>query len=202
MGLFTPPEDLLISAMLSMQPQVRLEHCIGSIEGVFKNALRKERRLLAYLSSYEANYLKKGLVQLSYDYDVTIQYQEPCPASLSEVVVDKGDWDATTILKKGVPLETTLITSDVPGISKKLTDILDVMLSCYEGIHGWKTSALSFEKLSSDVVCAISYSYIVPQQQLRQFQGKAVFAAKNIWKKILGKAKVPQFVKPFLALSY
>src|SRR5699024_1426555 len=121
-----------------------LEHCIGSIDGVFKNALKKERRLLAFLSSYEANFVKKGLVQISYDYDVTIQYQESCPTSLNDVVVDNGDWDATTILKKGIPQEVTLITNDIPGVSKKLTDILDVMLSSYEGIHGWQTSTLSF----------------------------------------------------------
>lgn len=202
MGLFTPPEDLLISAMSSKQPQIRLEYCIGSIDGIFKKALKKERRLLAFLSSYEANFIKKGLVQIRYDYDVTIQYQEPCPVSLNDVTVDNGDWDVTTVLKKGIPQEVTLITNDVPGVSKKLTDILDVMLSSYEGIHGWQISTLSLEKISSDVVCAISYPYIVPLQQLRQFQGKAVFAAKNIWKTILGKAKVPQFVKPFLAFSY
>ena len=49
MGLFTPPEDLLISAMSSKQPQIRLEHCIGSIDSVFKNALKKERRLFVKL---------------------------------------------------------------------------------------------------------------------------------------------------------
>ena len=170
MGLFTPPEDLLISAMTSKQPQVRLEHCIGSIEGVFKNALKKERRLLAFLSSYEANYLKKGLVQLSYDYDVTIQYQEPSPSSINDVIVDNGDWDATTLLKKGVPQELTLITSDIGSISKKLTSIMDTLLSSYEGIHGWQTSSYSFDKLSTDTVCTISYAYIVPQQQLRQLE--------------------------------
>ena len=180
MGLFTPPEDLLISAMTSKQPQVRLEHCIGSIEGIFKNALKKERRLLAFLSSYEANYLKKGLVQLSYDYDVTIQYQEPSPSSINDVIVDNGDWDATTLLKKGVPQELTLITSDIGSISKKLTSIMDTLLSSYEGIHGWQTSSYSFDKLSTDTVCTISYAYIVPQQQLRQLEGKAAFAAKNI----------------------
>ena len=103
MGLFTPPEDLLISAMVAKQPQVRLEHCIGSIEGVFKSALKKDRRLLAFLSSYEANYIKKSLVQLSYDYDVVIQYQKASPPSISDVVVDNGDWDATTVLKKAFP---------------------------------------------------------------------------------------------------
>lgn len=202
MGLFTSPEDLLISAMASKQPQVRLEHCIGSIEGVFKNALKKERRLLAFLSSYEANYLKKGLVQLSYDYDVTIQYQDLSPTSINDVTIDNGDWDATSILTKGVPKELTLITSDIDNISKKLTDIMDVLLSSYEGVHGWQTSLCSFDTLSADSVCRISYTYILPQQQLRQLQGKSIFAAKNIWKSILGKSKVPQFVKPFLALSY
>lgn len=202
MGLFTPPEDLLISAMVAKQPQVRLEHCIGSIEGVFKSALKKDRRLLAFLSSYEANYIKKSLVQLSYDYDVVIQYQEASPPSISDVVVDNGDWDATTVLKKGVPQELTLITSDIDSVTKKLAGIMDMLLSSYEGIHGWQTNYYAFDKLSSDTVCTISYAYILPQQQLRQLQGKAAFAAKNIWKSILGKSKVPQFVKPFLALSY
>lgn len=202
MGLFTPPEDLLISAMSSRQPQVRLEHCIGSIEGVFKNAFRKERRLLAFLSGYEASYLKKGLVQLSYDYDVTIQYQGLSPSSINDVVVDNGNWDATTVIKKGVPQELTLITSDIGSVSKKMTDIMDMLLCSYEGIQGWQTNSFSFDKLSADIVCTISYTYIVPLHQLRQLQGKASFAAKSIWKSILGKSKVPQFVKPFLALSY
>lgn len=202
MGLFTPPEDLLITAMASKQPQVRLGHCIGSIDGVFKKAFKKEPRLLAFLSSYEVNYLKKGFIQLSYDYDVAIQYQDSCPDSLDDVVVDNGDWDAGTILKKGMPQELILITSDIAAVSKKLTDIFGVMLSSYEGMHGWQTNTFSFEKLSADTVCAISYAYIVPRQQLRQLQGKALFAAKNVWKAILGKSKVPQFVKPFLALSY
>lgn len=202
MGLFTSPEDLLISAMSSKQSQIRLEHCVGSIDAVFKNALKKERRLLAFLSSYEADYLKKGLVQLYYDYDVTIQYQEQSPSSINEVVVDNGDWDAATVLKKGAPQELTLITSDIESVSKKLTSLLETFLSSYEGIHGWEIKSCSFDKLSTDIVCTISYAYIMPLQQLRQLQGKSAFAAKNIWKSILGKAKVPQFVKPFLAFSY
>ena len=202
MGLFTLPEDLLIRAVLSKQPQVRLEHCVGSIEGVFKKALKKERRLLAFLSGYEVNYLKKGIVQLTYDYDVSIQYQVSPPISINDVIIDDGDWDATTVLKKGIPKELTLVTSDAGNVSKKLTKIMNRLRSGYEGIYGWQTNSFSFDKLSTDTVCSISFTYIIPQQQLRQLQGKAAFAAKNIWKSILGKAKVPQFVKPFLALSY
>lgn len=202
MGRSRSPEDLLIRAIVSRQPQVYLAHCMGSIEGVFKNACKKERRLLAFLAGYETSCLKKGLLQLCYDYDVTIQYQEHSPSSIDDVIVDDGDWDAATLLKKGRPLECVIVTGDAASISKKLGSITDTLLGSYEGIHGWQTAAYSFDKLSADTVCAISYTYIAPQQQLRQLQGKAVFAAKNIWKSILGKSKVPQFVKPFLALSY
>lgn len=202
MGFFTPPEDLLISAMSSRQPQVRLEHCIGSLEGVFRKALKKERRLSAYLLSYDVNFLRNGLAQISFDYDVTIQYQDNCPASLDDVIVDNDDWDAGSLLKKGVPREVTLVTDNVDRVSKKLTDMLDIMVSKYEGIHGWQVNTSMLENLTTDVVCIIGYSYIMPLQQLRELQGKAVFAAKNIWRAILGKANVPQFVKPFLALSY
>lgn len=41
MALFTPPEDLLIRAMLAKQLQVRLNHCIGPLDLVFKSALKK-----------------------------------------------------------------------------------------------------------------------------------------------------------------
>jgi len=202
MAFFTPPEDLVIQAMTAKQPQVRLEHCTGSLDNVFKNALRKERRLLAFLSGYEANYQKKGLVQLSRDYDVIIHYQQEAPASIDDVILDDGQWDAATLLKKGAPQRVTLVTADMTGVSKKLTDICDQLLSNYEGIFGWETNAATFESVSTDTVCTITYSYVIPPQQLRQLQGKAMFAAKNIWKTILGRARVPDFVKPFLALSY
>lgn len=70
MGIITSPEDALVSAMMSKQGQVRLQHCVGSLDTVFKNALKKEPRLLAYLASYQYSYIKKGLVQIMYDYDV------------------------------------------------------------------------------------------------------------------------------------
>ena len=202
MRFFTTSEDLLIRAMSSKQTQVHLEHCLGSIEDIFKNVFKKERRLLAFLLSYEASYIKRSLLQLSYDYDVTIEYREVSPASINDVVVDNGDWDATSVLKEGVPQELIIITSECKSVSNKMESINEMLLSSYEGISGWKTTFFSFEKLSVDSVCTISYTYIVPQLQLQQFQGKASFAAKTIWKKILGKSKVPQFVKPFLAFSY
>ena len=203
MGLFiTPPEDILISVMSSKQPQVRIQYCICPVETIFKNALKKERRLLAFLAGYEVNFVQNGLINLLYDYDIMIQYEESCPASLSDVEVDNGAWDVKTILRKGSPKEITLITDDDKKISSKLNDMLDFLLSSYEGIMGWKTNINSFKNLTTDVACTISYSYMMPVSHLRQLQGKAIFAAKSIWKTILGKSKVPPFVKPFLALSY
>ena len=202
MGIITSPEDTLISAMSSKQGQVRLQHCVGSLDTVFKNALKKDPRLLAYLASYQYSYMKKGLVQIMYDYDVTITYQDDCPDSLDDIVVDSGDWDATTILEKGNPKPIQLVTADPGKIGTKLSEQMGKLLSSYEGINGWSTQTSSFDKLTEMNLCNIGYNYMVPLPELRQYQGKAIFAAKNIWKKILGRAKVPQFVKPFLALSY
>ena len=202
MGQSTHPEDLLISAMIDKEPEVRLEHCFASIQDIFKRALNKDRRLLAFLSSYGARYMKKGLIQVAYDYDVTIQYREQAPSSIDDVVVDDGDWDASTLIKKGTPRELTLVTSYYDRVSEKLSEIMCILLSSCEGVHGFNTDCFVFENLSSDTVCTISYDYILPQQKLRQLQGQSAFAAKTVWKSILGKSKVPQFVKPFLAFSY
>ena len=202
MGIITSPEDTLISAMSSKQGQVRLQRCVGSLDTVFKNDLKKDPRLLAYLSSYQYSYMKKGIVQIMYDYDVTIAYQDNCPDSLDDIVMDSGDWDAATILEKGNPKPVQLVTADPGTIGTKLSEQMGKLLSSYEGINGWSTQTSSFDKLSEMNLFNIGYNYMVPLPELRQFQGKAIFAAKNIWRKILGRAKVPQFVKPFLALSY
>lgn len=202
MGLITSPEDTLISAITSKQGQVLLQHCVGSLENVFKNALKKEPRLLAYFSGYQSSYMKKGLVQIIYDYDVTITYRDECPDALDDIEVDSGSWDASSILEKGSPKELQLVTPDVSVIGTKLTEQMGKLLSMYEGIQGWDAQSCSFDKITEMSLCTISYCYIAPVQQLRQYQGKAIFAAKNVWKKILGRSKVPSFVRPFLAFSY
>ena len=202
MGFLTAPEDALIEAVAAGQTQLRLNHCFGSLDAVFKNALQKEPRLLAFLAGYSSTYQKKGLVQLCFDYDVTLRYQEPRPASLGEVAVDTGVWDPAPLLRRGLPREETLVTQDPADVSRKLSALLGRLLSEYEGIHGWRTGVSSFGKLSPYAVCTVSYDYLLPLPQLRQLQGKARFAAKQIWRSILGRAAVPRFVKPFLALSY
>ena len=202
MGFLTAPEDALIEAVAAGQTQLRLNHCFGSLDAVFKNALQKEPRLLAFLAGYSSTYQKKGLVQLCFDYDVTLCYQEPRPASLGEVAVDTGVWDPAPLLRRGLPREETLVTQDPADVSRKLSALLGRLLSEYEGIHGWRTGVSSFGKLSPYAVCTVSYDYLLPLPQLRQLQGKARFAAKQIWRSILGRATVPRFVKPFLALSY
>ena len=202
MGIFTSPEDVLVDALLARKPQVKIERCVGSLDNVFRNALRRERRLLAFIGGYEANYMKKGLVQLSYDYDVTLTYQEDMPDSIDDVFIDDGQWDPMNLLGKVAPKEITIITRDIASLQERLSSIGDVLTSTYEGVFGWQTSTLSFNKLSSDVLCKVSFSYVVPQVDLRQMQSKTMFASKNIWRSILGRSQVPQFVKPFLALSY
>lgn len=202
MAFFVSPEETLYTALRNRQPFVRLERCIGSLETIFKNAFKRDRRLLAVFSSYEANYMKKGLVQLSYDYDITLQYQENAPNNLEDIMVDDASWDAKCLLEKSGPRECAIVTDDPPALQKKISSIFDRMLSQYEGLCGWRIHSFSFEKMSTDTVCFLMYEYVLPPTHLRQLQSKTKFAAKTIWNNILGHAKVPQFVKPFLALSY
>lgn len=202
MGRWIPPEDLLSGAIVSKQPQVRLERCPDSIENVFRNVLKKDRRMLAMFSGYEARPKKRGLIQFCTDYDVTLQYGEGCPDSVDDVLLDEGDWDARSIMGKSCPNDFLIVTADSNGIFQKVTEIGELLQRTYEGLSRWDMDTNWLKELTEDVVCRTSFSYIIPEQQLRKYQGKAAFAAKNIWKTILGKSKVPQFVKPFLALSY
>nr|WP_317413184.1 transglutaminase domain-containing protein [uncultured Solibaculum sp.] len=202
MAFFVSPEETLYTALSSKQSFVRLEHCVGSLETVFKNAFKRDRRLIAIFSSYEANYMKKGLVQLSYDYDVTLHYQENGPNSLDDIMVDDAAWDAGSLLEKSGPKECAIVTDDPSGLQDKITRIFGCMMGRYEGIISWRINSFAFEKMSTDTVCFLTYDYVLPTVQLRQLQSKTAFAAKTIWKSILGRAQVPQFVKPFLALSY
>ena len=155
MGIITSPEDTLISAMASKQGQVRLQYCFGSLDTVLKNALKKEPRLLAFLLGYQYSYMKKGFVQIMYDYDVIITYQDECPNSLDEVVVDSGNWDASTILEKGNPKQIQLVTTDPTSIETKLSEQMGKLLSSYEGIVGWCMQSNSFDKISEMTFCKL-----------------------------------------------
>lgn len=202
MAFFQKPEDILIAAMSAKQPVVRLERYVGALELAFKRALCKERRLCAFLSRYQANYMKKGLVQLVADYDITLEYQENAPESLTDVIIDNQDFNPNVILTPGVPKEIIVVTDDTDRIEKEMDDFLTYMLSCYEGIAGWTCEARKFDKLTDDSVMYMGFPYIVPKNEMKIYQSKAVFNRKLIWKEILGKANVPQFVKVFLAFSY
>lgn len=203
MALFgASAEDRLIAAISARQGAIRLEHCVGSLKSIFKAAFRKEPRLVAFLNGYEYTYMKQGLVQVMYDYDVTMTFNPDCPADINSVLLDNGSWDVKTLLTKGKPKDVDIVTKDPEGIQNQLREIIGQMLAMYEGIHGWNTQQYSFADLTDYTVVRIRYSYLMPQAQLRSCQAKAGFAAKNIWRGILGRARVPDFVKPFLAQSY
>lgn len=195
-------EDKLITAMSAKQGQVRLTNCAGGLQHILKNALRKEPRLIAFLDSYEYTYQKTKRIQILYDYTISIKYQDNSPNSLDDIELDEGEWEAKSLLTKGAPRETVVVTQNPSDIEMKINEILDILIANYEGIIGYRTTGGCFEKISDYSYYSISYTYVLPLPQLRQMQGKAIFAAKNIWKRILGKANVPQFVKPFLAYSY
>lgn len=199
MGLFTSREDQLIEAVVNGNPQLRLEHCLVSLEQLLRNAVKKEPRILAFLAGYETSYISNGL---SRSYDVILHYREDAPRELADVTLDEGDWDAGSLMTPAGPREAVLVTEDPKGVQTKLSEALVHMIPVCEGLHGWNSDGSTFAKISSKSVLRFRFSYMLPLAQLRQIQGKATFAARNIWRCILGRASVPQFVKPFLALSY
>lgn len=199
MALFTSKEDQLIEAMTNRRPQIQFPNTIVSVKTLIKNALKKEPRLLAFLEGYETNYVTNGLTK---DYNLVLKYHMNAPNDLADVVLDTGSWDPETILAKGGPREMVIVTDDVNAIATKLNGMMDALLANYEGILGWHTESSSFPDVSSKYLVQVSYQYQLEQHLLRQKQGRAAFAAKSIWRTILGRARVAQFAKPFLALSY
>lgn len=196
------PEDALIAALASRQPQVLLPGCKVSVDEVFRRALKKERRLLAVIGGYQFSYPKKGVLQMIYDYTVTLSYQETAPENLAEVLVDDGSWDISDVLSKGVPEHMLVVTDDPEALNKKFSAALHWLIITYEGLFGWHNSMMQFTELSKDSLVQVNFQYMLPPGQLQQLQHKAGFAAESIWRTLLGRAQVPQFVKPFLALSY
>lgn len=202
MNFFEKPEDLIISALSNRRYSVRLECYIGFLDSAFKKALAKEPRLCAFFAGYQANYMKKGMIQLMTDYDITLNYQEDAPNDLADVVLDNGSFDTNSILTPGVPKPMILVTEDSDDLLSRLKEQDSYMLSLYEGFYGFQINTYQFKELTQNVTVRLNYAYITDLGTLKMYRSKAVFSARGIWRKILGRARVPQFVKPFLALSY
>ena len=196
------PEDTLLAALSSKQQQVSLQRCIGSLEGIIKNVIKKDPRVLGILGGYQATYMKNGMVQIFYDYEVTITYRDGSPDSLDDIIVDSGSWDPVSLLTPGSPKDAIVITDDSEAVYGKMGNVMSKLLSSYEGIRGFSQSTVQFNELSPKAACVISYSYLLDIPRLRQYQSRAMMAGRNIWKKILGRSRVPDFVKPYLAYSY
>ena len=202
MALFTSPEDILVTAMSAKQSGVHLNHVVGSLEGVFKKALKKERRLCAFLSGYSANYMKKGLVQLATDYDVTLTYQPDSPDQLQDVLLDDPSFEVSSLLTPGSPREAFIVTDDPHRLEQSLNEELEFLPASYEGINGISIQSSHFDKLTDDHTVWVTWSTVTEPGNLRVYMSKAMFSARNIWRNLLGRARVPLFVKVFLAYSY
>ena len=202
MAFQTKPEDLVIAAVSAKEPTVILNNVIGSAEGVIKRALAKERRLLAFVSGYSISGTKKGLVGLAGDYEVTFSYAEDAPENIGDVVLDNHDFDPESVLGTDEPKKLVIVGSDPNEIHRKLSDRLFYFLARYEGLFGYELNTTQFQGISPDYRIDIGYSYFAPLAQMRTYMSKASFAAKGIWRKLLGRSNPPAFVKAFLAFSY
>ena len=191
----------LAQAIVDKQPSVHIDKTTASLEHLFQGALKRDRRLLAYLKSYKASYLKESSLSLAKEYNIIIQFQDILPDKVDDVVLADPGWDSETAL-----LKTTgrrfLVTNNRANVERIMDELLIFAQEKEEGLFGWQYETSDFPSISQDILFHIENSYIMDSQQLSLLQHKAVFTAKNIWHKILGRATVPLFVKPFLAFSY
>lgn len=194
------PIETLMNAMVAKEKQVKLYNCRGSLNSLFRKVLDREPRLLAYISGYESLSRRKNL--FLYDYEVTINYHDDCPENLDEVILDPSTLDLEPILGPDQPKPLYFVVEDSDNVSRQLTKVSYKLSTIYEGISGWNMNVSSIDEFSNLRLCKVTYIYLLPTFELKQLQAKAKFEAKKIWRKILGRSKVPQFVKPFLAFSY
>lgn len=196
-----PPEVRLIEAIASRAPELQLNSCMASLKPLFRTAIQKDPRILAFLSGYQARSVR-GALPLSHDYTILLRYREDGADALDDVIVDQGSWDPASLFTGGRPREAMVATTDVPGLRARLSEKADMLIGRYEGFCGWSSSSAGFDELSDWQVVQVGFQTLLPEPQLRQCQSKAAFAARTIWHDILGRARVPKFVMPFLAFSW
>lgn len=203
MLLFEPPENKLMTAIESGHQQVYLNHIVGPLENIFRRAFEKDRRLLAYMVSYEASAMRTKAIQLMYDYTVTIHYSKYRSLSLNDIIIDSDSLDVSCFMTKGRFKDRVIVTDDFESLHKKFMTYVGDVCALYEGFYGFNFEKTEFDKLSKDTVAYVSLICMIDNEsKLRQMQAKTMFRCKEIWRRILGNAKVPKFVLPFLAFSW
>lgn len=200
-GELMAAEDILIDAMLHRQPSVRLERCFSNINEIFRKTFHKERRLLAIFGEYEYT-MYASRIPLAKDYELVLKYRENAPDDINDVMVDLKEFDVKKLLAGNYPDTVMIITDDMEVLKKIMNKKMNYIISSFEGLIGWNMEYWQVEMFSADYGVVLSFQYMLSENEMRNKMAKATLAGRKIWRKILGNAKVPDFVKPFLALSY
>ncbi|MBR0485410.1 MAG: hypothetical protein IJJ69_11655 [Oscillospiraceae bacterium] len=200
MHLFVSPSDRLVSAIEAHQNSLQFDTAsFVSADAVFKKAMQKEPRLLAYLESYEGNYMTQGIRR---SYQIMIKYAPDAPSSVSDVILDNGSWTPAGLCGKASPFPFRMVTKAPDRIEKLLKQELDRWIASYEGFLGYQLSCMQFEKISEYYLLHVNYDYILEIPQISAMRTSAETQARAVWKQILGNAEIAQFALPFLAFSY
>lgn len=193
-------EEQLLTALRNRRPSVRLERCGMDLGTLFRSAVAQDPRVLALLSGYEARYVRAGLLTT---YEVTLQYRDDGPATADEVAVADARWQVEPALSAGdSPRDVWVVTDNLPLMQTTLDRSLDRLQERYEGCSGWQMETAGFPKLSTMTVCRVSCSFLEEASALRCRRDSAQRAAESLWRDLLGHARVPVVLKPFLAFSY
>lgn len=196
------PVDIVIQAVSTKQANFNVNNVSGKFENVVRRAIDKEPRILAFIKGYRGESRRNSLLPIFSDYEICMEFNEDSPEYLSEIEVDDENFDLSSYVLKTGPKNFHIVIDDIEDMHQKIDSVLEPLICKNEGLRGFQYSYYSFPALSDKTCANVSFNYICQIGNLRQCHGKAIYAAKMIWNKILGRAKVPLFIKPFLAFSY
>ena len=199
--VFLSAQEILKQALIKKQSHIKIEKCTSKLEVIFRTVLSDEPRLLICLESYKYTMLY-GITKIIKDYEIDITYRENVPDDMKDIILDRGEFDVRNLLKGNYPATVFVVTDDVDRFQKHLNQKMSYIISSFEGLVGWEIKYWQLDSLSSDYAVRLIFQYMMPENELKIMKNKTNFEVKRIWRKILGNANVPIFVKPFLAFSY
>lgn len=194
-------DEILKNSLSKKEPHIRIEKSAAKLEVLLRNAINNEPRLLVFLESYQYT-MMYGVTRFIKDYEIDITYREGVPDDIQDIMIDKGEFDVRELLKGNYPATAYVVTDDVDRFQKHLDQKTSYIIYTFEGLVGWEVEYWQLDGLSSNYAVKLMFQYMVPETELQMMENKANLEVKRIWRKVLGSANVPVFVKPFLAFSY
>ena len=191
--------DLIINSIASKNTSVSLSGTFKSLNTLFKEAIERDPRILAFLGGYNGQYQSKYGFKT---YNITITYNDDIPNRLDDVIVDDGTYSLHSLSKIEYPHKLYFVTDDMQSFVNRMSQEFTDLFAYYEGMYGMEKSYFGFQDLSNKCAVILTFNYGLEPMMLNSKMNQAHIKALQIANDLLKNQRVPDYVKVFLALSY